>query len=47
MSKTLITNARLVNDGAVSEGDLLIDGEKLAARADATFRTLRRPQKQG
>ena len=27
--------------------DLLIDGEKLAARADATFRTLRRPQKQG
>ena len=27
--------------------DLLIDGKKLAARADATFRTLRRPQKQG
>ncbi len=27
--------------------DLLIRGEKLAARADATFRTLRRPQKQG
>ena len=27
--------------------DLLIDGEKLAARADATFRTLRRRQKQG
>lgn len=27
--------------------DLRIDGEKLAARADATFRTLRRPQKQG
>lgn len=26
--------------------DLLIDGTKLAARADATFRTLRRPQKQ-
>lgn len=25
--------------------DLLIDGEKLAARADATFRTLRRKQK--
>ena len=30
MSKTLITNARLVNDGAVSEGDLLIDGERIA-----------------
>ena len=27
--------------------DLLINGEKLAARADATFRTLRRRQKQG
>ncbi|MEM9054033.1 MAG: PaaI family thioesterase [Pseudomonadota bacterium] len=27
--------------------DMLIDGTKLAARADATFRTLRRPQKQG
>lgn len=27
--------------------DLLIGGEKLAARADATFRSLRRPQKQG
>ncbi len=27
--------------------DLRINGEKLAARADATFRTLRRPQKQG
>lgn len=26
--------------------DLLIGGTKLAARADATFRTLRRPQKQ-
>ena len=27
--------------------DLLIDGKKLAARADATFRTLRRRKKQG
>lgn len=27
--------------------DLKIRGDKLAARADATFRTLRRPQKQG
>ena len=27
--------------------DFLINGEKLAVRADATFRTLRRPQKQG
>ena len=27
--------------------DFLINGERLAARADATFRTLRRPQKQG
>ncbi|MEM6554838.1 MAG: PaaI family thioesterase [Pseudomonadota bacterium] len=27
--------------------DLMIDGKKLAARADATFRTLRRPKKQG
>ncbi len=27
--------------------DLLISGTKLAARADATFKTLRRPQKQG
>ena len=27
--------------------DLMINGTKLAARADATFRTLRRPQKQG
>ena len=33
----------LVHVGA----DLLINGEKLAARADATFRSLRRRQKQG
>lgn len=30
MPKILITNARLVNDGQVSEGDLLIDGERIA-----------------
>ena len=30
MNKTLITNARLVNDGAVVEGDLLIEGARIA-----------------
>jgi dihydroorotase len=30
MSKTLIKNARLVNDGRTVEGDLLIDGERIA-----------------
>ena len=35
------------NDLVQVTADLLIDGTKLAARADATFRTLRRPQKQG
>ncbi len=35
------------NDLVQVTADLRIDGEKLAARADATFRTLRRPQKQG
>ncbi|MEL7536275.1 MAG: dihydroorotase [Pseudomonadota bacterium] len=30
MSRTLITNARLVNEGAVIEADLLIDGERIA-----------------
>ncbi|NQY96140.1 MAG: PaaI family thioesterase [Henriciella sp.] len=35
------------NDLVQVTADLMIDGTKLAARADATFRTLRRPQKQG
>ena len=30
MAKTLITNARLVNDGRTVEGDLLVDGERIA-----------------
>ena len=35
------------NDLVQVTADLRIEGEKLAARADATFRILRRPQKQG
>ena len=35
------------NDLVQVTADLMINGTKLAARADATFRTLRRPQKQG
>jgi acyl-coenzyme A thioesterase PaaI-like protein len=35
------------NDLVQVSADLMIDGQNLAARADATFRTLRRPQKQG
>jgi len=35
------------NDLIQVSADLLIDGQTLAARADATFRSLRRPQKQG
>lgn len=37
----------LSHDGNLVQvtADLMIDGEKLAARADATFRTLRRQQK--
>jgi len=39
---------RSVSDGIVQvEADLRIQGEKLAARADATFRSLRRTVKQG
>jgi dihydroorotase len=30
MAKTLIKNARLVNDGRTVEGDLLVDGERIA-----------------
>ncbi|SFR38603.1 dihydroorotase [Robiginitalea myxolifaciens] len=30
MKKTLLTNARLVNEGEIREGDLLIEGERIA-----------------
>ncbi|MGB1557440.1 MAG: amidohydrolase family protein, partial [Oceanococcaceae bacterium] len=30
MSQTLITNARIVNENRIQEGDLLVDGERIA-----------------
>ena len=30
MSKTIIRNARMINEGSINESDVLIDGERIA-----------------